>query len=158
MMAFPSTEALPLLDQLRQLIAPRSQTFLDAQILLQKKPTVASLLFNPNVIFDFFKQLPISQLWEDTTVVRIEPELHKEQLNHCKTNFIGRIILKLGSKPMKVEELQAFLHKVWELGHQWHMTLLARGFYDIHFSDEVDMRQVWGNVSCFVQQGVFRLY
>ncbi|KAJ4712784.1 DUF4283 domain protein [Melia azedarach] len=157
-MAASSTEASALLDQLRQLIAPKSQKVPDTQIPLTKKPTFASLLSRPNDFSEFSKQLPIPQLRGDTTIVKIEPELHKEQLNHCRTNLIGRIILRPGSKPMKVEELRTILHKVWQPEHQWHMAPLARGFYDIHFSDEVDMRKVWGSVSCSLQHGVFRLY
>ncbi|KAJ4719149.1 DUF4283 domain protein [Melia azedarach] len=59
---------------------------------------------------------------------------------------------------MKAEDLQSFLHKVWQPEHQWRMTPLARGFFDIHFSDEVDIRKVWGSGSCTLPQGMFRLY
>ncbi|KAJ4706927.1 DUF4283 domain protein [Melia azedarach] len=150
------TDATDLLEQLRQIIAPPTQTVQNSPNIQTKKPTFAALLSSPNDISEFAKQLPTPQFRGDITVVKIEPELHKEQVVRCRTNLIGRIVLRPGSKPMKTEDLQSFLHKVWQPKHHWHMTPLPRGFYDIHFTNEVDMRKVWGNGSCTLSQGVFR--
>lgn len=94
----------------------------------------------------------------DITIVKIEPEVHREQLDQCKTNLIGRIVLRPGSNPMKVDELKTFLYKIWQLEQPWLITLLAHGFFYIHFSNEMDMRKVWGSGTCSLAQGVFRLY
>lgn len=63
----------------------------------------------------------------DTTVVKIKPIVHREQLDYYKMDLIERIVLHPSSKPMKTKELTSFLHKIWQPKDQWYMTLLALG-------------------------------
>lgn len=120
--------------------------------------TFACLLSKPNDLPQFSNRLPTPIQRGDATVVKIEPELHKQQFVLYKTNLIGRIILRPGSKTMKLDEIQAHLQKVWQPSSAWHLIPLARGFFDIHFNDENDMRKIWGSGTCVFPQGVFRLY
>lgn len=78
-----------------------------------KKSTLASLLSKPSDLSRCIKELPIPLYCADSIVVKIKPKIHHKQVDLCKTNFIGRIILRPRSKPMVVDDLKAFLQKVW---------------------------------------------
>lgn len=68
----------------------------------------ASLLAKPNDLTELSKQLPLPQQRGDSTVVCIEPDLYKKELESFKTNLIGRIMLKPGSKLMRMDEVKPF--------------------------------------------------
>ncbi len=76
----------------------------------------------------------------------------------CKTNLLGRLLLRKGSKPLKVEALKASLQTLWQPTAAWQLVPLARGYYDIHFGTEEDMRRVWSNETCSLDSGIFRLF
>lgn len=38
----------------------------------------------------------------------------------------------------------------------WRLVPLGKGYYDIHFSTEDDMRRVWGGRTCTLAQGIFQ--
>lgn len=129
-MASSSMEATELLEQLRQIIAPPTkpvgmfQTFRQGnQHFLPCYLVQIIYLNSPNI----FRRHSIERTsrWPKSSQRFTRT---KEQIARFKTNLIGRIVLRLGSKPMKAEDLQTFLHKFWRLEHQWRMTLLARGF------------------------------
>ncbi|GAY56175.1 hypothetical protein CUMW_169850 [Citrus unshiu] len=50
--------------------------------------------------------------------------------------------------PIKLDEIQAHLQKVWHPSSASHLIPLARGFFYIHFNDENDIRKVWGRGTC----------
>ncbi|KAK1564607.1 hypothetical protein Q3G72_006877 [Acer saccharum] len=57
-----------------------------------------------------------------------------------------------------MEQLQSHLHSRWNpIGHR-QITLMARGYYVIHFSLEEDMRRIWASGTCTLTFGVFRLF
>lgn len=151
-------DATSLLDRLRQLLAPPSSTDSVAKPNQTKKPTFASLLCRKYDLSELPKQLPLFMYRMDITVVKSEPEVHREQLDRCKTNMIGRIVLRPGSKSIKVDELKTFFHRIWQPEQSWLMTTVACSFFDIHFSDEMDMKKVLGSGICSLAQGVCRLY
>lgn len=62
-------------------------------------------------------------------MVRMEPKAHRLVLSSCKANLIGRIMLRPGSKPMKIDEIQLALQKIWQPSATWKLTPLARGFF-----------------------------
>ncbi|KAJ4719876.1 DUF4283 domain protein [Melia azedarach] len=159
-MASVMDEIVALLSRIQQSLAEHNQPYAPSEALLPKsnKPTFGSLLSKPNDLTLYTKELSMPVQRGELTVVRIEPDLHEEQVKLCIMNLIGRIVLRPGSKPMKLEELQNYLNKIWQPDKSWHMTPLAKGFFDIHFMDESDMRKIWGGSSCALLQGVFRLY
>lgn len=55
---------------------------------------------------------------------------------------------------MKLDEIQAYLQKAWQPSRAWHLIPLAKGFFDIHFNNENDMRKTWGSGTCGLPQGV----
>lgn len=61
-----------------------------------KKPTFAFLFAKPNDISKFSDQLPIPIQRGD--VVTVEREIHGKEVESCKTNLIGRIMLTPRSK------------------------------------------------------------
>lgn len=93
-----------------------------------KKPTFASLLAASHDTIQISDQLPLPVQRGDSTVVRIDPELHKLAVHSCRNNLIGRIMLKQGSIPMKLEEARFHLQKIWHPCSVWLLTPLPRGF------------------------------
>ncbi|XP_070675746.1 uncharacterized protein [Malus domestica] len=48
--------------------------------------------------------------------------------------------------PMKTELLKSALASLWKLHNSWKLVPLGKGYFDLHFSSEEDMRRVWGVV------------
>ncbi|KAK1558703.1 hypothetical protein Q3G72_005605 [Acer saccharum] len=72
--------------------------------------------------------------------------------------MIGQLMLRNGSQPLKMEQLQSHLYSRWNpIGH-WQITPMGRGFCVIHFSLEKDMRRIWASSTCTLTSGVFRLF
>jgi len=103
-------------------------------------------------------QLPIPPKRGDTVCFKVEKDFYHELVSSCKTNLIGRLLLRKGSQPLKIGELRTYLQNLWNPKGDWQMVSLARGFYDIHFNSEDDMRRVWSGGACTLPTGVFRLY
>lgn len=60
---------------------------------------------------------------------------------------------------MRTNDLQQFLKKNWNPSGLWRLVPLAKGYFDIHFSLEEDMRNAWAGGTCSLGGcGVFRLY
>ncbi|XP_068312484.1 uncharacterized protein [Pyrus communis] len=58
---------------------------------------------------------------------------------------------------MKTESLKNALASLWKLQNSWKLVPLGKGYFDLHFSTEEDMRRVWGGGTCTLQFGLFRL-
>ncbi|GAA0151206.1 hypothetical protein LIER_09977 [Lithospermum erythrorhizon] len=58
------------------------------------KNTYAALLSKPNDVNQYTSDLPSPIQRGETTVIRLEPEIHQQQLNFNKTNLIGRLMLR----------------------------------------------------------------
>ncbi|KAM2953591.1 hypothetical protein FF1_031959 [Malus domestica] len=102
-------------------------------------------------------QLPSTTVRGDVTYVKISEDLYQEQLRSCRTNLIGWLLLKKGTMPMKTEFLKSALASLWKLHNSWKLVPLGKGYFDLHFSSEEDMRSVWGGGTCTLQFGLFRL-
>lgn len=120
------------------------------------KKTFASVLSQTEDLF--LQNLPDPTVRGEMTYIRIEDDLYQKLIAACKTNLIGRLLLRKGSKPLKVEALKASLQTLWQPTAAWQLVPLARGYYDIHFGTEEDMRRVWSNGTCSLDSGIFRLF
>lgn len=65
--------------------------------------------------------------------------------------------LRPGSKPLNIEDLKQYVHKIWNPSAALQSTPLPSGFFDIHFHAETDMRKVLSGGLCTLPQGFFRL-
>ncbi|XP_024195688.1 uncharacterized protein LOC112198815 [Rosa chinensis] len=93
----------------------------------------------------------------DKIYVKINERIYQEQLKSFRTNLIGRLLLKKGSVPLKTIELKAALDSLWKPSGSWRLVPLGKGYFDIHFSTEEDMRRIWGGGTCTLASGIFRL-
>ncbi|XP_062020889.1 uncharacterized protein LOC133737323 [Rosa rugosa] len=91
------------------------------------------------------------------TYVKINEALYQEQLKTFKTNLIGRLLLRKGSAPLKLHDLKASLTSLWKPSSPWRLVPLGKGYFDIHFDTESDMRRIWGGGTCTLASGLFRL-
>ncbi|KAL6143628.1 hypothetical protein ACLB2K_054323 [Fragaria x ananassa] len=62
-----------------------------------------------------------------------------------------------GSSPMKLHDLKTSLASLWKISSPWRLVPLGKGYFDIHFNTEEDMRRVWGGGTCTLASGLFRL-
>ncbi|XP_004297877.1 PREDICTED: uncharacterized protein LOC101291331 [Fragaria vesca subsp. vesca] len=131
-------------------------------------PSTSNLKFHKPKIFASIvagseeNQVPISQLASptvcgDTVFMKINERIYQEQLATCRNNLIGRLLLRKGSIPMKTETLKASLHSLWRPSDPWRLVPIGKGYFDIHFNSETDMRKVWGGGTCTLESGIFRL-
>ncbi|XP_008350100.2 uncharacterized protein [Malus domestica] len=124
---------------------------------LPKARTFAAIVTNGVETSVNLSQLPSPTVRGDVTYVKISEDLYQEQLRSCRTNLIGRLLLKKGTMPMKTELLKSALASLWKLHNSWKLVPLGKGYFDLHFSSEEDMRRVWGGGTCTLQFGLFRL-
>lgn len=122
-----------------------------------KAKTFASVLSGSVESTVALSQLPIPVVRGDMTYVKINEQMYQEQLKTFKTNLIGRLLLRKGSTPLKLHDLKASLTALWKLSSPWRLVPLGKGYFDIHFNTEVDMRRVWGGGTCTLASGLFRL-
>ncbi|XP_024190398.1 uncharacterized protein LOC112194381 [Rosa chinensis] len=94
-------------------------------------------------------QLPTPVIRGDMTYVKINEALYQEQLKTFKTNLIGRLLQRKGSAPLKLHDLKTSLTALWDTSSPWRLVPLGRGYFDIHFATEEDMRRVWGGLPNF---------
>ncbi|KAL6189232.1 hypothetical protein ACLB2K_040621 [Fragaria x ananassa] len=122
-----------------------------------KARTFASVLSNSNESSIPLSQLPAPVVQGDKIYVKINETLYQEQLQNFKTNLIGRLLLRKGSTPLKTDALKGLLAALWRPSQPWRLVPLGKGYFDIHFATEDDMRRVWGGGTCTLPDGIFRL-
>lgn len=122
-----------------------------------KARTFASILSDSVESSINLSQLPAPVVRGDKTYVKLSEAIYQDQLQSFRTNLIGRLLLKKGSMPMKTETLKSSLGMLWRPTAPWRLVPLGKGYYDIHFNTEDDMRRVWGGGTCTLSNGLFRL-
>ncbi|KAJ4719150.1 DUF4283 domain protein [Melia azedarach] len=90
-----------------------------------QRPTFASILSKSKDLSQLTTDLPSPIQRGDAKIIKIDSKLHSQELSLCRTNLIGKILLRPGSKPMKLDELQSLLKKSWKPESLWQMTPLA---------------------------------
>jgi hypothetical protein len=122
-----------------------------------KAKTFASVLSGSVESTVVLSQLPVPVVRGDVTYVKINEQLYQEQLKTFKTNLIGRLLLHKGSTPLMLLDLKTSLASLWKLSSPWRLVPLGKGYFDIHFNTEEDMRRIWGGGTCTLASGLFRL-
>ncbi|CAN6727000.1 unnamed protein product [Malus baccata var. baccata] len=102
-------------------------------------------------------QLPTPVVRGDKTYVKISEDLYQEQLKLFQNNLLGCLLLKNGSTPMKTGALKSCLEDAWRPTAPWNLVPIGKGYFDIHFNKEDDMRRAWGGGTCTLATGLFRL-
>ncbi|CAN6562179.1 unnamed protein product [Malus baccata var. baccata] len=121
-----------------------------------KARTFASVVSTP--IEDVhLSQLPTLVMHGDKTYVKINEDLYQEQLKLFQNNLLGRLLLNKGYTPMKTGALKSCLEDAWHPTTPWNLVPIGKGYFDIHFNKEDDMRWVWGGGTCTLATGLFRL-
>ncbi|KAL6178033.1 hypothetical protein ACLB2K_049553 [Fragaria x ananassa] len=119
--------------------------------------TFAAVLSNSTEPAISLSQLPPPVVRGDKIYVKINESLYQEQLKEFKTNLIGRLLLRKGSKPLRTDALKSLLAALWQPLEPWRLVPLGKGYFDIHFSTEEDLRRVWGGGTCTLPDGIFCL-
>ncbi|KAL6212154.1 hypothetical protein ACLB2K_017375 [Fragaria x ananassa] len=122
-----------------------------------KAKTFASIVSNSIESSVPLSQLPSPIVRGDKTYIKITEALYQEQLKSFKTNLLGRLLLRKGSVPLKTADLKAMLNTLWRPSAPWRLVPLGKGYFDIHFATEEDLRRVWGGGTCTLSSGIFRL-
>ncbi|XP_062014371.1 uncharacterized protein LOC133730879 [Rosa rugosa] len=122
-----------------------------------KARSFASVLSNSNESSIPLSQLPAPVVRGDKIYVKINESLYQEQLKNFKTNLIGRLLLRKGSTPLKTTTLKGLLAALWRPSEPLRLVPLGKGYFDIHFATEEDLRRVWGGGTCTLPYGIFRL-
>ncbi|KAM2923719.1 hypothetical protein COP2_039916 [Malus domestica] len=58
---------------------------------------------------------------------------------------------------MKTGALKSCLEDAWRPTAPWNLVPIGKGYFDIHFNKEDDMRRAWGGGTCTLATGLFRL-
>ncbi|KAL6193239.1 hypothetical protein ACLB2K_034323 [Fragaria x ananassa] len=119
--------------------------------------TFAAVLSNSTEPAISLSQLLPPVVHGDKIYVKINESLYHEQLKEFKTNLIGHLLLRKGSKPLRTDALKSLLAALWQPLEPWRLVPLGKGYFDIHFSTEEDLRRVWGGGTCTLPDGIFRL-
>ncbi|XP_024190658.1 uncharacterized protein LOC112194672 [Rosa chinensis] len=139
----------PLSDKESECIAPAPKP--------QKPKTFASIVAGCDETHIPINTLAAPTIRGETVYVKINEQIYQEQLRACRTNLIGRLLLRKGSPPMKTETLKLSLQSLWQPVGPWHLVPIGKGYFDIHFNSEVDMHKAWGGGTCTLESGIFRL-
>lgn len=124
---------------------------------IQKPKTFASVLVGTEENIVSISQLPSPTIRGDTVFVKINEVIYQEQLKACRTNLIGRLLLRKGSTPVKTESLKTSLNSLWQPLGPWRLVPIGKGYFDLHFDSEADLCKVWGGGTCTLESGIFRL-
>ena len=111
---------------------------------ISKPKTFVSILVGEDKPQIPISQLPAPKIRGDTVYVKINEEIYQQQLQTCRNNLIGRLLLRKGSSPLKTEVLKTSLNSLWRPAGPWRLVPIGKGYFDMHFSSEADMRKVWG--------------
>ncbi|XP_062014005.1 uncharacterized protein LOC133730428 [Rosa rugosa] len=122
-----------------------------------KAKTFASIVSDSIESSVSLSQLPAPIVRGDKTYIKINEALYQEQLKSFKTNLLGRLLLRKGSAPLKTADLKGMLNTLWKPSAPWRLVPLGKGYFDIHFATEDDLRRVWGGGTCTLATGIFRL-
>lgn len=122
-----------------------------------KARTFASIVSDTTESSIALSQLPIPTVRGEVTYIKISEDVYQEQLRTCRSNLIGRLLLRKGSMPMKTVDLKRALSVLWRLHGDWRLIPLGKGYFDIHLDTEDDMRRIWGGGACTLANGIFRL-
>lgn len=131
---------------------PASPPLVSSSKPLSKPKTFASVLKNSDDFGVNLSQLPSPTLRGDVIFVKINEDIYQHQLDKCKKSLLGRLLLRKGSKPMKLDQLRPALQSLWNPTMDWHIMPLPKGFYHILFSFEEDLPRVWGGGTCTLPQ------
>lgn len=80
----------------------------------QRPKTFASVLAGSEESHVPISKLSAPTIKGNTVYVRINEEIYQQQIQACRTNLIGRLLLRKGTKPMKIEDLKQLLHSLWQ--------------------------------------------
>ncbi|XP_024161458.1 uncharacterized protein LOC112168770 [Rosa chinensis] len=109
-----------------------------------KPKTFASVLVNEDESHVPISQLAAPTIRGETVYVKINEEIYQEQLRACRNNLIGRLLLRKGTMPLKTETLKSSLNALWRPSGPWRLVPIGKGYFDLHFHSEADMRKIWG--------------
>ncbi|KAK9942407.1 hypothetical protein M0R45_008074 [Rubus argutus] len=79
----------------------------------QTTPSFSSIVGDV-VIAENLPSLPIPKVRGDKIVVKISEDLYEEQLKLFRTNLIGRLLLRKGSIPLKIDVIKTSLDVLWK--------------------------------------------
>ncbi|XP_024156197.1 uncharacterized protein LOC112164201 [Rosa chinensis] len=122
-----------------------------------KAKTFTSIVSNSIESSVSLSQLPAPIVRRDKTYIKINEALYQEQLKSFKTNLLGHLLLRKGSATLKTADLKGMLNTLWKPSAPWRLVPLGKGYFDIHFATEDDLRRVWGEGTCTLATGIFRL-
>ncbi|KAK9921828.1 hypothetical protein M0R45_030324 [Rubus argutus] len=117
-----------------------------------------SFIIGDAVTAENLPSLPIPEVRGDKIFVKISEDLYEEQLKLFRTNLIGRLLLRKGSIPLRTDTIKTSLDVLWKPSNSWHLVPLGRGFFDIHFDSEADMKRIWNGGTCVLNNGLSQDY
>ncbi|PNX79890.1 putative NBS resistance protein [Trifolium pratense] len=133
---------------------PKSVPESPSQPSYQKK-SFAQALSNSVVVPE--NPFPKTSIKGDAVSIKITEKEYQLGIDEFKNNLHGRLILPKGSKPCSTEALRTTLAKLWKPLGAWNLTPLGRGYFNLSFASQDDLRSVWTVGTWNLNPGVFRL-
>jgi len=102
--------------------------------------------------------LPQPTIRGETLSIRITQPIYEQEVNVCKRNLRGRLVLNKGDKPYASKKIEDKLRKQWKTVAPWTLLSLGRGFYEFFFATESDLQIVWAMRTVNLKPGLLRLF
>lgn len=84
-------------------------------------------------------QLPPKVVMGKSVRVKITQSEYESGLIDCSSNIHGRLTLRRGDNPLSTMALKLKLSNLWPNIHNWDITPLGKGFFELHFNSVEDM-------------------
>jgi len=123
-----------------------------------QKVSFAQALFAPSTNSDNNDNLPQPLIRGDKVSIHISQSVYEKGMDFYKRNLRARLVLNKGDKPYTTKEVYSKLRKQWKTRGAWSMTSMGRGFYELFFSSEEDMRMAWVMGTINLKPGVLCLF
>jgi len=90
-------------------------------------PSFAQMLSSSHTTPTSNVALPQPIIRGELVSIRISQTPYKKQIEFCKRNLRGRLILNKGDQPYSSTEIQQKLQKQWNTSDRWSLLSLGRG-------------------------------
>lgn len=90
--------------------------------------------------------------------ISISDQLHNARMKRFETTLIGRVILKPGDKPWRVENLKTRTQKMWNPRGDWKISNLGKGYYTFKFTSIEDRDRIRGTSNLALHPSTIRFF
>ncbi|WCJ18475.1 hypothetical protein M5689_000823 [Euphorbia peplus] len=93
----------------------------------------------------------------DSPTVRISQAAFDKRVQLCSHSLIGRLILRKGDAPWKIDDLKLKLAQLWGFKDGWRLISIGKGYFHILLPSHESKQLVWSRGVQSLKPGIFRL-